>query len=254
MEQTLETPIVEAPNPPVVPDASPASRGGKARMQELTPAKRRALGRKAAQARWGKQAVTADVPKTKAVRVPRRRSNCAEGNAPFVPLRASRKQRKALTKQEKVFGIALTAAEKRLAMAIEERARAASTWAVLNAEIPSLQRTIAALRNQQNPSAPIQGYEIGLPDGSLASYAPNAAPFEYNLNSVVSDAPVPFVRPAPAPVQAQTPPQPQMAPALRPLAASRVGGGAVDVNLGDPNDSDEDKFLNDSSVAAGTWH
>jgi hypothetical protein len=256
MEQILETPIVEPSPFPAVLDASPvvssASKGGKARMQELTPAKRRALGRKAAAARWGKQLIAADAatavnaPKTKAVRVPCRRGNCAEGDAPFVPLRVSRKQRKAFTKQERVFGIALTAAEKRLARAIEERARAAATWAVLSAEIPSLQRTIAALQNQQNPSAPMQGYEIGLPDGSLAGYPPNAAPFEYNLNTVVSGAPVPFVRPAPAPVQ------PQMAPA-HPLAASRVGGGTVDVNLGDPND-DEDKFLNDSSVAAGAWH
>ena len=249
MEETPKIPIVETPNAPVVPNASPASKGGKARMQELTPAKRRALGRKAAAARWGKQAVAQDATTAaKAVRVPRRRSNCAEALPPFALPRASRKQRKTFSKQERVFGIALTAAEKRLATAIEERARAAATWAVLNAEIPSLQRTIAALRNQQNPAAPIQGYEMTLPDGSFTGA--NIAPAGYTLNNVLSDAPVPFVRPAPTRIQAQPP----VAASPRPLAVSRATGGAVNVNLEDDPADEEDKFLNDSSVAGGTWH
>lgn len=252
MEETQETLIVEPAtpsNPLETPDASPASRGGKARMQELTPAKRRALGRKAALARWGKQAVAADATTAaKAVRATRRRSNCAEALPPFALPRASRKQRKTFSKQERVFGIALTAAEKRLATAIEERACAASTWAVLNAEIPSLQRTIAALRNQQNPAAPIQGYEMTLPDGSFTGA--NIASPGYTLNNVLSDAPVPFVRPAPTRIQAQPP----VAASPRPLAVSRATGGAVDVNLEDDPADEEDKFLNDSSVAGGTWH
>ena len=247
MEELQDQSIVELalPSSPA-PDASPSSKGGKARMRDMTPAKRRALGRKAAQARWSKQAVESGAttavtaPKIKAIYAPRR--NHASGGV-------SRKQRKVFTKQERVFGIALTAAEKRLAAAIEERARAAATWAVLNAEIPSLQRTIGALRNQQNPPAFPQGYETALPDGSMSG-APQAG---YTLDSVLSDAAVPFARPVPSPLRIQMPPQPSMAAAPRPPAAARVGGGAVGVNLGDGGE-DDDKFLNDSGVASGTWH
>jgi hypothetical protein len=222
MEQVTE-PLSESPAPvlPTETDASSKVRGGKARMNELTPSKRRALGRKAAQARWGK-----DKNPTTDEKAPRKRRK-----AKFVierPVSAPNARR-----ETRVFGIALTAAEKRLARAIEERARAASTWAVLNAEIPSLQRTIAALRNQQNPNTPMQGYEAQLPDGS--GYQSNAG---YDLTRVVSDAPVPFV----APQQA-----------ARTLAASRVGGGAVETVLDDALD-DEDKFLNASGMAGGNWH
>jgi len=221
MEQVTES-LSESPAPvlPTEMDASPAVRGGKARMDELTPAKRRALGRKAAQARWGK-----DKNSTTGEKTPRKRRNAKLIEHPMPTRRATRETR--------VFNIALTAAEKRLAKAIEERARAASTWAVLNAEIPSLQRTIAALRNQQNPNAQMQGYEPQLPDGS--GYQSNA---NYDLTRVVSDAPVPFV----APQQA-----------ARTLVASRVGGGAVETVLDDAGD-DEDKFLNASGMAGGNWH
>jgi len=255
----IEPALLPSPVPAPAPDASPSSKGGKARMRELSPSKRRALGRKAAAARWGKQVVAADAttaantPKNKVAGPPRRgrTSNSAQACAPFVPLRASRKQRKVFTKQERVFGIALAAAEKRLATAIEERARAASTWAILNAEIPSLQRTIAALRNQQNPAAPVQSYEMGLPDGSLNGYPPNAAPVEYNLTSVLSDAPVPQLRPAPGAVRSQPQAQPPAIAQPRPLVNQRVFGGAAETNLGD--DSDEDQFLDQSSVAGGVW-
>ena len=196
-----------------IPAGTPASKGGKARMQSLSPQQKKMLGMKAAKARWGK---------TK-----------KSGKEAGIPLQAIAGTRKTRTKETRVFSIALTAAEKRLAKAIEERARAASTWAVLNAEIPSLQRTIAALRNQQNPDAPQVAYPMQLPDGSPVTYALNSGPSAYDLNTVLSDAPAPALSP-------------------RPLAASRAGGGAMNINLGD--DDEEDKFLNDSNVAGGQWH
>jgi hypothetical protein len=226
MEQTTE-PLSESPASvlPQEADASPSVRGGKARMNELTPDKRRALGRKAAQARWGKdknQAVDEKSPRK------RRKAKFAVDHVVSTP-NARRETR--------VFGIALMAAENRLARAIEERARAAATWAVLNAEIPSLQRTIAALRNQQNPNAPAQGYEMTLPDGS--GYQSNAS---YGLPQVISDAPVPVVAPQQAAMTH-----------ARAVAASRVGGGAVESDLGVTGD-DEDQFLNASGMAGGNWH
>lgn len=212
-------------------------------MQELTPAKRRDLGRKAAQARWGKnKAEFSPAPEGLSPRKTgkRRKSGAATPNQAFPLLKKTRP-----VKQARVFGFALTAAEKRLAHAIEERARAASTWAVLNAEIPSLQRTIAALRNQQNPNIPMQNYAMPLPDGSMLGYQGNGTSVGYDLTTVVSGAPIPFAPPA----QSSAPPQ---APAPRPLAASRAGGGAVGINLAD--NENEDRFLEDSSVAGGQWH
>lgn len=230
MEQAVET-LIDTPAetsviaPPHKRNARSSVNGGKTRMQELTPAKKTALGRKAAKARWGKKK-----------------------NAGMIPLAdastatATRKARPR-TRETRVFGIALTAAERRLAKAIEERARAASTWAVLNAEIPSLQRTIAALRNQQSPGTFQQNYDMQLPDGSMMPFQPLAGSAGYDLTQVMTDAPIPFVRPAAA--------QPQPVP-TRPLAASRAGGGAIGVDLA--NDDEEDKFLNESGVAGGNWH
>lgn len=124
----------------------------------------------------------------------------------------------------KVFSVALNAAEKRLANAIEERARAASLWAVLEAEIPSLQRTIAALKNQQNPNGATSANQT-------------------DLATIISDRSIP----TPSPAQ----PNPT-ATSTRPLQASRARGAAVDVNLGDTED--ENKFLDGSDVAEGEWH
>ena len=188
-----------------------ASKGGRARMQSLSPQQKKMLGKKAAKARWSKA----------------KKSSAVAG----IPQKAIAETRKPHTRETRVFSIALTAAEKRLAKAIEERARAASTWAVLNAEIPSLQRTIAALRNQQNPDAPMVAYQMQLPDGSPAEY--RTSPANYDLNTVLSDAPMPVLSP-------------------RPLAASRAGGGALNINLGD--NEEEDKFLNESGIAGGQWH
>ena len=206
------------PEPKPAAASSAAVKGGKARMLSMSKAERQLLGRQAAEARWGgqKQAAAAK-PKAGS-----RRSAAKRGGA----------KARVFAKADKVFGVALVAAERRLAKAIEERARAASTWAVLNAEIPSLQRTIAALRNQQNPANAEPSYEQQLPDGSRAGVPSPAGTPNYDLAAVVSDAPV---------------------PALHPLRASRAAGGAIGVDLADEGD-DEDRFLRDSSVAAGQWH
>jgi hypothetical protein len=124
----------------------------------------------------------------------------------------------------RVFSTALNAAEKRLAKAIEERAKAANLWAVLSAEIPSLQQTIAALKNQQNPNV---------------ATSTNQA----DLATMISGRSA----------SASSPAQPNpIATSTRPLQASRARGAAVDVNL--EGDDDENKFLDGSDVAAGEWH
>jgi hypothetical protein len=112
--------------------AERASRGGTARMNEMSAEEKRALGRKAANARWGKagnrKKKTAKPAKQKATR-----------------------NTSAL--QPKVFGIALTAAEKSYAKSLEDLAYHENMVAILRARIPSLERTISALQNQQNPTS-----------------------------------------------------------------------------------------------------
>jgi hypothetical protein len=217
MEESMEKQIVMPAETDLAPleTASPNRKGGRARMQSLSSDQKKKLGRKAANARWGKSRTAAASPLA---------SSASKAT------NSTRKNR-SRSKENRVFGFALTAAEKRLAKAIEERARSASVWAVLNAEIPSLQRTIAALRNQQTGGAPAPGYEMPLPDGTVPGYPASFAPANYDLARVVSDAPV---------------------PAQRPLAASRAGGGAIGINLGDADD--ENQFLDSSSVASGQWH
>ena len=51
-----------------------------------------------------------------------------------------------------IFTTALSAAKSRLEKALEERAEAQSKLSALDSEIPSLQRTIASLEGQLNPS------------------------------------------------------------------------------------------------------
>ena len=124
----------------------------------------------------------------------------------------------------RVFSIALNAAEKRLAKAIDERAKAANLWAVLEAEIPSLQRTIAALKNQQNPNEAISANQADLATMISGRSAAASSPAQ------------------PHPIATST----------RPLQASRARGAAVDVNF--EGAEDENKFLNGSDVAEGEWH
>lgn len=57
---------------------------------------------------------------------------------------------------EKPFGIALRAAERRLARAIDERALAMETVSRLNVEIPSLERTVSVLGGAPTVATHIQ--------------------------------------------------------------------------------------------------
>lgn len=123
MEQELEQSLADALSHNEHPE--PASRGAKARktrLQTSTPSQRQSVARKAANARWG--------------------------------LKSASSRRRASGTTSAVFGKALAAAESRFAAAIEERAYHANMTAVLDAEIPSLVRTINALKNAQNPQTP----------------------------------------------------------------------------------------------------
>jgi len=211
MDDILDTPLPDAP----VPESKPQARGGNARKQKLSPEKRISIAKKAANARWG--------------------GNGKRIKASAASL-AREKGRSSGRPQSGIFGRALAAAEERLAQAIQERARAASTWAVLNAEIPSLQGTIAALRNQQNPGTQ-PSYAQTLPDGSLPGTVTGVtAGMGYTLAQVVSDAPVPA---------SATP---------RGLAASRVQGGAIGGTDLRENDENEDVFLTETVTGGGQWH
>jgi predicted transcriptional regulator len=137
------------------------------------------------------------------------------------------------------FTSALKMAEKRLTKAIQERAEHAAKYAVLSAEIPSLQRLIVALRN---------------PLGVAPEYGVPVAP---SLEQIVGDQPLPYgltsyqnppLRPVPAAV-------PVLPPTAHPVTSQgRAMGGAVGVEL--VEDEDENKFLNDSALggATGEWH
>jgi hypothetical protein len=132
------------------------------------------------------------------------------------------------------FSSALRTAEKRLAMAILERSKAAATYAVLSAEIPSLQRLIVALKN---------------PLGILPEYGAATPP---SLEQIVGDQPIAYRNPP------NRPPAPELIKELVPQqlhpanTVGRAGGGAVGVELAEPED--EDQFLKDSGVAGGDWH
>jgi hypothetical protein len=110
-----------------------------------------------------------------------------------------------------------------LAQCIEERAYYANMWAARNAEIPSLVQIIAALKNSRNPSL-------------VATASPEApvigAPWANEAQQAYAGA-------GPTPAQQ--------------LAASRVRGGAVAVDLGTSED-DEDRFLRESGLPGGEWH
>jgi hypothetical protein len=96
--------------------------------------------------------------------------------------------------------------------------------AMLNAEIPSLERTISALQSQRDPNSALPSRsEVATSASWAAAMTPSTT----------------FV--------------PQ-----RPLRTSRARGGAVNVDLtptmADATSSDDDKFLVDSEVGGGTWH
>ncbi len=151
-------------------DSSPASKGGKARMKRLSRAERSALAGNAARARWEKKDTEVKEQESETNSGPVHCPACAasqsleagEGTHIMpsiehpIPATKSLAPTPALRPNPmlKEFGSALAAAERRLAKAIEERAKAANIWAVLQSEIPYLERTIAVLRGQPVPNLP----------------------------------------------------------------------------------------------------
>lgn len=126
------------------------------------------------------------------------------------------------------FSSALKMAEKRLAKAIQERAEAGAKYAVLSAEIPSLQRIITAL------GSPL-GAQLGLGVPSL--------------EEIVGDQPLSYQNP-PLAVQVRTP---LVSPKAHPVTSQgRAMGGAVGVEL--QEEENDNKFLETSGVAGGEWH
>ena len=200
------------------------AQAGAARMKNLTSEQRHELASKAAKARWSnRNKKIGDILQSSTL-------SCRALNDKSVSTRNKTRRHLRQSGNNKVFGVALSAAEKRLAKAIEERAKAANLWAVLNAEIPSLQQTIAALRNQQTAIA------------SLSDNLPNRLEANQpDLAAIVSDSPLPAV------IQPNS-----IQNVIHPPRASRARGAAVSANLGD--NEDENKFLNDSDVASGEWH
>jgi len=133
--------------------------------------------------------------------------------------------------QPREFSSALKTAEKRLAKAILERAECAAKYAVLSAEIPSLQRLVVALKN---------------PLGVMPEYGAAAAP---SLEQIVSDQPLQYANPPRIP--SALPQVPMQHPVT---TAGRAMGGAIGVELQEDDGEDENKFLRDSPVAGGEWH
>ena len=136
-------------------------------------------------------------------------------------------------KRQSPFGAALVAAEKRLAEALDEQNEYAIQYYKVSQEIPKLERTVAALRNQQ----------------STISVTPSRPQFipapDYTLEQAVSDYPIPIIAnpngeiPLPLNPSVPRPPRPN------------GGGGAVDMVLTEPED--EDQFLKNSGLPAGEW-
>jgi len=193
---------VQAPAPPQKPKMSKEERSK--RMQE------------AATRRWAKaKREKAKAAKAKAV------------------AKATRGPKKAPSPRE--FSTALKTAEKRLAKAIQERAEAASKYAVLNAEIPSLQRLILALKN---------------PLGAMPEYGVPVAP---TIEQIVGGERIAYANP---PRRSDIPamPVPQQLHPANTAQQSRAGGGAVAVELNEGvEEEDEDKFLNESPMTGGQW-
>ena len=135
----------------------------------------------------------------------------------------------------KEFSSALRTAEKRLSQAILERSKAANTYAVLSAEIPSLQRLIVALKN---------------PLGLLPEYGVSLAP---SLEQIVGDQPLDYANP-PRRNLVPVPPVMPVPQELHPAnTVTRGGGGAIGVELPEGAE-DEDQFLRESAIAGGNWH
>jgi hypothetical protein len=151
----------------------------------------------------------------------------AKAKAAKAPAPAAKGKKKPTAPRE--FSSALRTAEKRLAKAILERAEAAAKYAVVSAEIPSLQRIIMALKN---PMGVVAEYGVPSPYEPLAYQNPPR-------------------RDIPAQPQIPVVPVPQE---LHPAntVTVRGGGGAIGMELEETED--EDRFLKESAVAGGQWH
>jgi|SRR5208337_4985126 len=196
-------------------ESKPASKGGRARMQDLSPEERKALGTLAANTRWRKkQGGAAPVSEPS----PTPTAETPSSAAPRGTRALGKRERRGIP-ASKAFGKAHSYAEKRLAQCIKKRAYYASLWAALNAEIPSLVQVIAALKSSQNP----------VPVSQMPSPYSDAAPWDANPQGV------PVATPA------------------QQIAATRVRGGAMGIDLGDPEE-DEDRFLRGTGLPGGDWH
>lgn len=172
-----------------------------------TKEERSLIAKEAAQRRWAK----AKQEKT-------RQAKAKQGASKKLPA----KKRSAGPRE---FSSALKMAEKRLAKAIQERAEAGAKYAVLSAEIPSLQRIIAALSHP--------GFETAM--------VPHIS-----LEQIVGDQPLPYMNPS------QPRPVPMPAAAHPVTSQSRAMGGAIGVEL--QEEDNDNKFLETSGVADGQWH
>jgi hypothetical protein len=191
------------------PQSAPAPKLGKE--------ERSRIATEAATRRWAKQKREAAAKAAAAARP--------------VPKASPAKKRPTATRE---FQSALKVAEKRLGKAILERAEAANKYAVLCAEIPSLQRLVIALKN---------------PLGTVPEYSFPAAP---SLEQIVAGEPLPYQNPprAAAPQVPLIPVPQQLHPANQ--QQNRAVGGAVGLELDD--DGNDDQFLDKSGVAGGQWH
>jgi len=219
MEETPQqaAEIEQAPKSPVKKSAN----------AKLTKEERSKIMSEAATRRWAK--TRRSKPKTvKPVKKPALKTAAKN-------VRAAKSQKKVKAPRE--FSSALKTAENRLAKALLERAEAASRYAVLSAEIPSLQRLIIALKN---PLGAVPDY--GLPIGP-------------SLEQIVGDQPLAYANPPRrTDIPAQSVPVIPVPQALHPAnTQSRAGGGAIGgVEL--ETDEDEDRHLNESPVSGGAWH
>jgi hypothetical protein len=196
-------------------NAENPGQAAKTEAAKLTKAERSKIAKEAATRRWAKDKRTKATSKKQ---VQKGKKKPAAGAREFVS--------------------ALKMAEKRLGKAIQERAEAGAKYAILSAEIPSLQRIIGALRNPMGAQ-----YEAGI----------IAAP---SLEQIVGDTPLTYQNPAipkPRREPAPTPPL-NLPPAAHPVTSQgRAMGGAVGVELQE-EENNENAFLETSGVAGGNWH
>jgi hypothetical protein len=203
-------------------------KGGEARMQALTKEQRTEFARSGAKARW----------KDKEVPVEPAPLPTQPAKSPHRKRRVSKPKQ---SRNEKVFEQALASAEQEYVIALKDHAEYSGKLALLNMRIPALQRTIAVLRQQQNPSsvAPyMQPYTPQIP----------AIPQPPTMEQIMSDVPIqPGYQPPQMPVQ-------PVAPGLTTAPVVKLAGGsAMGVELTGTGDDEDDQHLRESGVAGGQW-